>query len=37
MLIASQNLLNYNVPVPKNTIFRINLAWTNTLDELKDL
>ena len=37
MLIASQNLLNYGVPVPENTIFRINLAWTNTLDELKDL
>ena len=37
MLIASQNLTNYGIPVPKNTIFRINLAWTNTLDELKDL
>ena len=37
MLIASQNLTNYGVPVPENTIFRINLAWTNTLDELKDL
>jgi|TARA_B110000438_G_scaffold111952_1_gene109861 citrate lyase beta subunit len=37
MLIASQNLSNYGVPVPKNTIFRINLAWTNTLDELKTL
>ena len=37
MLIASQNLSNYGIPVPENTIFRINLAWTNTLDELKDL
>ena len=37
MLIASQNLTNYGIPVPKNTIFRINLAWTNTIDELKDL
>ncbi len=37
MLIASQNLTNYGVPVPENTIYRINLAWTNTLDELKNL
>ena len=37
MLIASQNLSNYGVPVPENTIFRINLAWTNSLDELKNL
>ncbi|RZD41363.1 MAG: hypothetical protein CXT78_11190 [Thaumarchaeota archaeon] len=37
MLIASQNLTNYGVPVPENTIYRINLAWTNTLDELKIL
>jgi len=37
MLIASQNLSNYGVPVPENTIYRINLAWTNTLDELKIL
>ena len=37
MLIASQNLTNYGVPIPENTIYRINLAWTNTLDELKNL
>ena len=37
MLIASQNLTNYGIPVPENTIFRINLAWTNSLDELKEL
>jgi len=37
MLIASQNLTNYGVPVPENTVFRINLAWTNSLDELKNL
>ena len=37
MLIASQNLTNYGIPVPENTIFRINLAWTNTLDELQNL
>ena len=37
MLIASQNLTNYGVPIPENTIFRINLAWTNTLNELEIL
>lgn len=37
MLIISQNLTNYGVPIPENAIFRINLAWTNTLDELKNL
>lgn len=37
MLIASQNLTNYGVPIPENTIFRINLAWTNSLDELEIL
>lgn len=37
MKIISQNLTNYNFPVPKDTIFRINLAWINNLDELKVL
>jgi len=37
MLIASQNLTNYGIPIPENTIFRINLAWTNSLDELQNL
>jgi len=37
VLIASQNLTNYGVPIPENAIFRINLAWTNTLDELQNL
>ena len=35
MLIFSQNLENYGFPVPQNAIFRINLAWINTLKELK--
>jgi predicted CopG family antitoxin len=34
MRIFSQNLANYDIPLPKNCIFRINLAWINTLDEL---
>ena len=37
MYIVSQNLSNYGVPVPEDCIFRINLAWINSLDELKDL
>jgi citrate lyase beta subunit len=34
MRIFSQNLTNYDIPLPNNSIFRINLAWINTLDEL---
>lgn len=34
MLIASQNLSNYNVELPDDTIYRINLAW---IDDLKTL
>jgi len=37
MRIFSQNLTNYNIPLPDNSIFRINLAWINTLEELKSL
>lgn len=37
MRIFSQNLTNYGIPLPENSIFRINLAWVNTLDELKNL
>ena len=36
MLIVSQNLLNYDVKLKSNTIFRVNLAWT-TLKELKKI
>ena len=37
MRIFSQNLINYNIPIPNNSIFRINLAWINSLDELNSL
>ena len=37
MRIFSQNLMNYNIPIPEGSIFRINLAWINTLDELKSI
>ena len=36
MLIVSQNLLNYDVKLKSNTVFRVNLAWT-TLKELKKI
>ncbi len=35
MLIISQNLSNYDVVTPDDSILRINLAWIEDLDELK--
>ena len=37
MIILSQNLTNYDIPIPDDAIFRINLAWVNELNELKNL
>jgi hypothetical protein len=37
MLIVSQNLTNYDIELPKDTIYRINLAWINDLETLKDI
>ena len=37
MRIFSQNLINYNIPIPNNSIFRINLAWINSLNELNSI
>ena len=37
MLIISQNLTNYQVNIPQDAIFRINLAWINSLKELQDI
>lgn len=34
MLIISQNLVKYRMPFPKGTIYRINLAWINNINEL---
>ena len=33
MLIISQNLSNYDFPISKGAVYRINLAWINTLDD----
>ena len=35
MLIISQNLTNYEINIPHDAVFRINLAWINNLKELK--
>ena len=35
MLIISQNLSNYDVNTPKDSVLRINLAWIDDLNELK--
>ena len=37
MRIISQNVTNYGIEVPKDTIFRINLAWCSSVDELKTI
>ena len=35
MIIVSQNLTNYDIPLPKNVVFRINLAWCDSIKELE--
>lgn len=37
MIIISQNIKNFDFPLPKDIVFRINLAWVNSLDELKQI
>ena len=35
MLLISQNIGSYNIKLPENTVFRINMAWCNNLKELE--
>jgi len=35
MRIFSQYIINYGIPVPENSILRINLAWINSIEELE--
>ena len=35
MLLISQNIGKYDLKLPKDTVFRINLAWCNSLKELE--
>ena len=37
MLIISQNASNYGIPFPDETVYRINLAWVNSIEELEKL
>ena len=37
MLIVSQNMTNYDVDLPEDVIYRINLAWINDLETLKEI
>ena len=37
MLIISQNISNYGIPIPDETVYRINLAWVNSIEELEKL
>ncbi len=37
MLIVSQNALDHQIVFPEDTIFRINLAWINSIEELENL
>ena len=36
MLLISQNAGNYDIILPNDAIFRINLAWCNTINELEE-
>ena len=37
MRIISQNIANYGIDVPKDAIFRVNLAWCSSITELKNI
>ena len=37
MRIISQNVTNYDIPVPDDYVFRINLAWCDSLSELESI
>ena len=36
MLLISQNIDSYDIKVPDDTVFRINMAWCNSLKELEE-
>ena len=37
MIITSQNLTNYEIDLPEETIFRINMAWCDSINEFKNI
>jgi citrate lyase beta subunit len=36
MLLVSQNAENYDIQLPNDAVFRINLAWCNSIEELEE-
>ena len=36
MLLVSQNLLNYSMDFPSDVVLRVNMAWVDSLDQLKE-
>tara|TARA_Y100000590_G_scaffold387905_1_gene461835 strand:+ start:186 stop:758 length:573 start_codon:yes stop_codon:yes gene_type:complete len=36
MLLVSQNAGSYDIKLPKDAVFRINLAWCNSINELEE-
>tara|TARA_A100001037_G_C15110895_1_gene618911 strand:+ start:616 stop:1188 length:573 start_codon:yes stop_codon:yes gene_type:complete len=36
MLLVSQNIGNYNISLPDDVVFRINMAWCNSIPELEE-
>lgn len=37
MRIFSQNITNYDIPIPEKSILRINLAWINSIKDLEEI
>jgi len=37
VIILSQNLANHNFPIPDNVIFRINMAWCDSIEEFETI
>jgi hypothetical protein len=37
MIIVSQNATNYDIELPEKCVYRINLAWCNSLNELESI
>lgn len=37
MIIVSQNATNYDINLPENCVYRINLAWCDSLNELEEI
>jgi len=37
LIITSQNLVNHDIDLPKDAIFRINMAWCDSIDEFENI